>query len=123
MYIYFILAYYNAGTVALIVVLIAVAIGTILFCRSRRHARATRYPTRDNYIHDGVDYANANLAEESIPLTAGNRYEQVNGEDEEDVDESRRKRGKGKGKAVTFQEDRDETTVFEIGSDGEERRP
>ena len=115
-------AYYNAGTVALIVVLIAVALGTILYCRSRRSSsgrtsRISLRPSRDGYVHDGVDYANGGLAEESIPL---NPSAYADGNGNADEEESRRRKGKGKGKVVTFEA---EETVFEVGSDDEQKHP
>ncbi|KAG8824527.1 Cell death protease [Serendipita sp. 401] len=94
-------AYYNAGTVALIVVLIAVTIGTILYCRSRKKPRESR-------IMLG---ANGGTEEENIPLNRS----------QSDLEESRRR--KGKGRAVHTVEPIEEETMFEIGSDGEEKYP
>ncbi|CAG7848349.1 Pheromone-processing carboxypeptidase KEX1; AltName: Full=Carboxypeptidase D; Flags: Precursor [Serendipita indica DSM 11827] len=92
-------AYYNAGTVALIVVLIAVSIGTVLYCRSRRNVGPSRIVLRD-------DNANG-TTEESIPLTLSS-------------DESRRRKGKGRAIPEPIEE---EEEIFEIGSDGEEKYP
>jgi hypothetical protein len=76
-------------------------------------------PGRDGYVHDGVDYASGGLAEESIPLNPS-AYADANGTGSADEEESRRRKGKGKGKAVTFET---EETVFEIGSDDEQKHP
>ncbi|KAG8824426.1 Cell death protease [Serendipita sp. 399] len=94
-------AYYNAGTVALIVVLIAVTIGTILYCRSRKQSRSSRI------MLEGPN----STAEESIPLTRS----------QSEIEESRRR--KGKGRAVHPVEPIEEEPMFEIGSDGEEKYP
>jgi hypothetical protein len=76
-------------------------------------------PSRDGYVHDGVDYANGGLAEESIPLNPS-AYADGNGNGGVDEEESRRRKGKGKGKVVTFEP---EETVFEVGSDDEQKHP
>ncbi|KIM29383.1 hypothetical protein M408DRAFT_112444 [Serendipita vermifera MAFF 305830] len=102
-------AYYNAGTVALIVVLIAVFIGTFLYCRFRRNS-----PTRNGYANGGARETAMPTGDEdeSIPL---NPSRVANGE--ESIEESRRRKGKGRATPQP------EETMFEIGSDGEEKYP
>lgn len=94
------LAYYNAGTVALIVVLIAVSIGTVLYCRSRRKAGTSRITLGEGNA--------TGTAEESIPLTLASH------------EEARRRKGKGRAIPERIEE---EEEIFEIGSDGEETYP
>jgi len=96
--------------VALIVVLIAVFIGTLLYCRFRRQGTTTRFGSaaRANGAREG-----AGDEEESIPLNPSRHTG-----DAESVEDSRRR--KGKGRATPQPE---EETMFEIGSDGEEKYP
>jgi hypothetical protein len=93
--------------VALIVVLIAVTIGTLLYCHSKRRAsRVAQNSSRSAYT-------NGNLEEESIPLNSS-RF------DGETSEESRRRKGKGR---ATGDDRVEEENMFEIGSDGEEKYP
>lgn len=103
------LAYYNAGTVALIVVIIAVSLGTILYCRSRKSERAPA----GKIALGSRDYGNG-VEEESIPLNPSHGAG-------ESAEESRRR--KGKGRATPVEREREEETMFDIGSDGEEKHP
>jgi hypothetical protein len=96
--------------VALIVVLIAVFIGTLLYCRFRRQGSTSRgrgvYSTANGGHPGGGD------DEESIPLNPS----RVAAGDEA-LEESRRRKGKGRATPQP------EETMFEIGSDGEEKYP
>lgn len=83
------LAYYNAGSAALVLVLIALAIGLFLFCRRRRTGRVV-----------------IGIPEESIPLSQNIAGVPMNGhEDDGDY--------KGKGRA------HEGTAIFDVGSDDE----
>ncbi|KLO08516.1 KEX1 protein [Schizopora paradoxa] len=91
-------AYYNAGSAALVLLLIGLAIGLFLFFRRRRH---------------GISLLSR---EESIPLNESSSVEQIplmngNGAHDEDNND-----GKGKGRL------KDDDIVFEVGSDDEEDR-
>jgi len=99
-------AYYNAGSAAIILVLIIVGISIFLWCRVRRNR---------------VKLPEARLQEEAIPLT------QQNGQTDEYYEGSDSylpqidTRGKGKGKAVEVDTQEHGEPVFEVGdSDDEE---
>ena len=95
-------AYYNAGTAALVFVLIGLAIGVFFYLRGKKNAKAGG---------SGGAYGKVNGdAEESIPLNRSHA----------DIEESRRRKGKGRATEVDYQEGE---TMFEIGSDGEEQYP
>jgi carboxypeptidase D len=104
-------AYYNAGSAALILVLISLAIGVFFFCRSRRRRgggvrlRPAPPPRDDDYGH-----------EERIPLRQAGLNE-ANDRAIGDPDGDNSYEGKGKGKAVE-----EDNTLFEVGSDEEEER-
>ncbi|PPQ79472.1 hypothetical protein CVT25_002608 [Psilocybe cyanescens] len=91
-------AYYNAGSAALVLVLVFVVIGTFVWCRLRRK-RSVKLPFAQE--------------EESIPLNSALRRE--DGEDEQD---SRQRKGKGRSR------DRDqpiaEPPIFDVGDSDEE---
>lgn len=102
--IWVLLAYYNAGSAAIVLVLVLVAIAGILYCRVRRR-RGLKLPV--SLPMSGQD------AEESIPL----RGRGENGH-AEDGDEFRQRGGKGKERELPEQE-----AIFEVGdSDDEEAR-
>ena len=86
-------------------VLIAVFIGTFLYCRFRRvsASRGRGAYTSANGAHPGGD------EEESIPLNPSGAAETL--------EESRRRKGKGRATPQP------EESMFEIGSDGEEKYP
>lgn len=96
-------AYYNAGTAALVFVLIVLAIGLFFYLRSKRSVKT---------MGNGGAYGKVNDdAEESIPLNRSHA----------DIEESRRRKGKGRATEADYQDEAE--TVFEIGSDGEEQYP
>lgn len=96
-------AYYNAGTAALVFVLIVLAIGLFFYLRTKRNAKT---------MGNGGAYGKVNDdAEESIPLNRSHA----------DIEESRRRKGKGRATEADYQDETE--TVFEIGSDGEEQYP
>lgn len=94
----YLVAYYNAGSSALVLLLIFFAIGTFIWCRVRR--RRLRLPV--------------NLTEEeSIPLNTSHRFE------EEDDDRGVNKQRKGKERAM----ERAQPPIFDVGdSDDEDDR-
>ena len=95
-------AYYNAGTAALVFVLIGLAIGLFFYLRGKQKAKA---------MGGGGAYGEVSGdAEESIPLNRSHA----------DIEESRRRKGKGRATETDYQEGE---TMFEIGSDGEEQYP
>ncbi|KAJ3576241.1 hypothetical protein NP233_g575 [Leucocoprinus birnbaumii] len=91
-------AYYNAGSAALVLLLVFIAIGTFVWCRMRR--RRVQLPPNGPGGDD----------EESIPLTTSvmNGHGRRGSVDEENGDVTRSR--KGKEKAV----------VFDVGSDEED---
>ncbi|KZW04158.1 carboxypeptidase KEX1 [Exidia glandulosa HHB12029] len=93
-------AYYNAGSIALVFVLIALSIGLFLFCRNRRRKTMVLRNVPDE--------------EENIPLT---RSESLRDKDESD-DEWRRR--KGKGRAVQLPGTPLPETVFDVGDDDDD---
>ena len=96
-------AYYNAGTAALVFVLIALAIGLFFYFRGNRS------PKR---MGNGGAYGEVNGdAEESIPLQQSHA----------ETEENRRRKGKGRATEADYREEGE--TMFEIGSDGEEKYP
>ncbi|KAF9481873.1 pheromone-processing carboxypeptidase KEX1 [Pholiota conissans] len=88
-------AYYNAGSAALVLVLVFLLIGTFVWCRVRRNR--VQLPTT--------------RVEESIPLTSSMRE---NGSDEDDISRNR------KGKQRSDGESQSEPTIFEVGDSDEE---
>jgi len=96
-------AYYNAGTAALVFVLIVLAIGLFFYLRSKRNTKT---------MGNGGTYGEANGdAEESIPLNRSHV----------EIEESRRRKGKGRATEADYRDEGE--TMFEIGSDGEEQYP
>jgi carboxypeptidase D len=96
-------AYYNAGTAALVFVLIALSIGLYVYFRSRRNAKR---------MGNGGAFGEANGdAEESIPLNRSHV----------EIEENRRRKGKGRATEADYKDEGE--TMFEIGSDGEEKYP
>jgi carboxypeptidase D len=96
-------AYYNAGTAALVFVLIILAIGLFFYLRSKQSRKATS---------NGGAYGKVNGdAEESIPLNRSHA----------DIEESRRRKGKGRATEADYKDEAE--TMFEIGSDGDEQYP
>ncbi|KAF8841565.1 carboxypeptidase KEX1 [Paxillus ammoniavirescens] len=89
-------AYYNAGSAALVLLLVAVMIGLCIWCRLRR--RRVQLPQ------------GTVVAEENIPLTSASEGDLL------DSEQARRKR-KGKGRAI---EDEDGSPIFDVGEDEEE---
>jgi len=97
-------AYYNAGSAALVLVLIALAVGLFFWIRSRRQQRQAVHIGRDD-------------AEENIPLNS-HRAPSPNGHPFEDEDASYRRKAKGKGRAVM---ENNGESIFHVGdSDGED---
>ena len=104
------LAYYNAGSAAIVLVIVFVVIGGVVWCRQRQ--RRVRLG----------DTSAQNLAEESIPLTTTRH--------EEDDGGSRSRKAKGKEKATSKEEisplnggakDVQEAEgIFDVGDDEEE---
>ncbi|KAG6850190.1 hypothetical protein H0H93_016618 [Arthromyces matolae] len=106
-------AYYNAGSAALVLILIFGGIGTFVWCRIRRRRAST--------VHLPV---NRN-EEESIPLTQSRRMDE--GDDEGAAEEARghftdgngiERRNKGKGRAV--EPEVHEPPIFDVGDSDEE---
>jgi len=93
-------AYYNAGSAALTLLLIGLAIGLFFFCRQRRRRRQVSSKPYD--------------AEETIPLSQNLRGPSgVNGDADEDPNDRRRRKGKSR-------EDLQSEAIFDVGdSDGE----
>ena len=101
-------AYYNAGSAAVILVLIFIGIGIFLWCRVRRNR---------------VKLPEARIQEEAIPLTE--HHGQAGDDDGSDAYLPRLDtRGKGKGKAIEAENGYTQELgepVFEVGdSDDEE---
>lgn len=92
-------AYYNAGTAALVFVLIALAIGLFLYFRSKQNKKVGAYGEVNGDV------------EESIPLNRSHA----------ELEENRRRKGKGRATEPDYQDEAE--TMFEIGSDGEEKYP
>ena len=99
------IAYYNAGSAALVLILIFAGIGTFVWCRFRR-PRAV--------VLGGNE-------EESIPLNASRRMEDEV-DDETAAEEARsqfwQSKGKGKGRAV--EPEVHEPPIFDVGDSDEE---
>lgn len=93
-------AYYNAGTAALVFVLISLAIGLFFYFRSKQNKKRI----------GAYGEVNGDV-EESIPLNRNHA----------DIEESRRLKGKGRATEADYQDEAE--TMFEIGSDGEEKYP
>lgn len=93
-------AYYNAGTAALVFVLIVLAIGLFFYFRSKQNTKKI----------GAYGEVNGDV-EESIPLNRSHA----------EVEESRRRKGKGRATEAGYQDEAE--TMFEIGSDGEEKYP
>jgi len=103
-------AYYNAGSAALVLVLIALAIGILFWLRSRPRQKHNVQFGRSDYI------------DEVIPLRS-NRAASPNGHgQDDDTDDYRRRKGKGRAQLNAVGE-----PIFNVGdSDGEDeelRRP
>ncbi|KAI0797108.1 alpha/beta-hydrolase [Abortiporus biennis] len=98
-------AYYNAGSAALVLVVIAVIIGGFLWWRSRR---GNGLLGRGGGV--GLPLHSRDLPEESIPLT-------TNGEPSDDdfTRQQRARKGKERARDVTPKDDE----LFEIGDDAE----
>jgi len=95
-------AYYNAGSAALVLILISLAIGAFLWCRIRRNRLRTPAGNRDR-------------GDEEIPLRSAMATHD-NGHHEEDEDTPRKR--KGKERALDEPED---LAIFDVGdSDDEE---
>lgn len=94
-------AYYNAGSAALVLVLIALAIGTFLWCRLRRRR-----------VHLPVSQ------EENIPLNASiNRDHVRDGDDDDEIFRNR----KGKERAQDGSVGNGESQpIFDVGDSDEE---
>ena len=92
-------AYYNAGSAALVLVLIALAVGGFLWWRSRRQrAKGLQLPT---------------TAEEHIPLNSA-----LADEDRASVDGFRPRKGKERASELP-----EEEAIFEVGDDEDARTP
>lgn len=102
------LAYYNAGSAALVLILIALAITAFLWCRIRRNR--VRLP--NNSIDGG-----RGTGEENIPLRSamGAYDENGNGQSDEEVFRKR----KGKERAVD-EPAGDQAAIFDVGDSDEE---
>ena len=87
-------AYYNAGSAALVILLIFLAVGAFFWCRTRGRRRVSQ----------------ARLEEESIPLQSS-----VDGEDG-----SRRRAGKGKERALGDASEREELFAVADSDDEDE---
>ncbi|RDB19792.1 Pheromone-processing carboxypeptidase KEX1 [Hypsizygus marmoreus] len=90
-------AYYNAGSAALVLILIFAAIGIFVWCRVRR--RHVRLPI------------NANEEEESIPLNTSRRMD----DEEEDPQQFKQRKGKERAKEPSVQ-----LPIFDVGESDEE---
>lgn len=100
-------AYYNAGSAALILVLVFVGIGVFMWCRVRNNS--VRLPQK-------------NGAEESIPLTSSHHNGHVD-EDEDGQDPySTKQSGKGKAREVEngYSEEDMREPVFNVGDSDDE---
>ncbi|TCD68479.1 Cell death protease [Steccherinum ochraceum] len=101
-------AYYNAGSAALVLVIIAVLIAGFLFWRSRQKQHAV-----------GLPLSREDIQEENIPLTSSNgNLDDHHREDRDDDDDdgSRMRKGKGRaGSALTPHEE-----IFGVGDDEDE---
>jgi carboxypeptidase D len=94
-------AYYNAGSAALVLLLIGLSIGLFFFFRTRRHKRLRGLPiTRQD-------------AEESIALT------HADGNGHADDGDDMRRRDKGKGRQLDDESSKE--AIFDVGdSDGDD---
>lgn len=96
------IAYYNAGSAALVLVLISLAIALFLWCRIRRNR--LRLPT-----------GNSDRGEEAIPLRSNMAaHDEGNGHGGDDEDAFRKR--KGKERAV----DEPEGAIFDVGDSDDE---
>lgn len=93
-------AYYNAGSIALVFVLIALSVGMFLFCRNRRRKQMTLRTVPDE--------------EENIPLTQSETLR-----DKHESDDEWRHR-KGKSRAREPLETPMPETVFDVGQEEDE---
>ncbi|EJD53656.1 alpha/beta-hydrolase [Auricularia subglabra TFB-10046 SS5] len=89
-------AYYNAGSVALVLVLLAVGVGLYFFCRNRKRRLGGLRAVPDE--------------EENIPLTTSEHDQSLREKGESD-EEWRRRKGKGRA------DDGEPQTVFDVGDD------
>ncbi|KAI0660702.1 alpha/beta-hydrolase [Cubamyces menziesii] len=97
-------AYYNAGSAALVLVLIAVLVGAFLWWRSRRRNISLR----------GLPFSSR---EENIPLTTSAREDQDDNDKDEDGGRFRSRKGKEKASSAP-----EEEAIFDVGSDDEDER-
>ncbi|KAK2465938.1 hypothetical protein APHAL10511_001579 [Amanita phalloides] len=101
-------AYYNAGSAALILVLIFLGIGVFLWCRVRRNR---------------VQLPQTKREEEAIPLTAHNGHTGDDDDDDDDEDEDSylaKRSAKGKGKAAENGYPEEGEPVFHVGDSEDE---
>ncbi|KAG5648753.1 Cell death protease [Asterophora parasitica] len=99
-------AYYNAGSAALVLILIFAGIGSFIWCRLRR--RRLRLPINTN-------------EEESIPLNASRHVEherdpEAVAVDDQELYESRQRKGKGRATEPESQQ----VPIFDVGDSDEE---
>ncbi|KAF5321764.1 hypothetical protein D9619_000585 [Psilocybe cf. subviscida] len=92
-------AYYNAGSAALVLLLVFLIIGTFVWCRLRR--KRVQLPL-------GGQEREQDEVEESIPLTTSMRHEE---------EDTRARQGKGKGKGRS---EEPESPIFEVGDSDED---
>ncbi|KAF9534583.1 alpha/beta-hydrolase [Crepidotus variabilis] len=101
-------AYYNAGSAALVLIIVFLVIGTFVYCRLRR--KRVQLPTT---THDPN--------EENIPLTSHRGMA-----DDEDIDSSRRRSAKGKERAKNVatanggSNVEEEERIFDVGDSDDE---
>jgi len=97
------LAYYNAGSAAIVLVVVFLVIGAVVWCRHRRRPRIKSGPPI--------------LEEESIPLTTARRDDEIDAEIE-------RRRAKGKSKETSEVElnrgVQEEERIFDVGDSDED---
>jgi carboxypeptidase D len=103
------LAYYNAGSAAIVLVIVFLIIGSVVWCRHRRKR---------------VRLGSQTLAEESIPLTSTRQ------EDIDDGEVERMRKAKGKHKATSREESsplngrakgvQETQRIFDVGDSDEE---
>lgn len=110
----FFLAYYNAGSAALVLVLVLLAIGLFFYFRSRKHQKKRIGLARE-----------AEFAEESIPLHSdvhmnGRRMDE---RDDDPHSDTRQRKGKGRedappppGRSTSLLGE----AIFDVGEDGED---
>ena len=104
-----ILAYYNAGSAALVLILIALAIAAFFWCRIRRNR--VRLPTNTNI--DG----GRGTGEENIPLRSAMGVYDENGIGQSDEEVFRKR--KGKERAVD-EPTGEQAAIFDVGDSDDE---